>query len=576
MTFRHTTTAALAIALAASLASCVDDKYDLSDIDTTVQVKVNDLTIPVNLDAIELKSILEEGDEIKIVDGQYAITEDGDFNSSPINIGAVNIASQKFNPTVINIPYVPAAVTAASGAAGHFPIELEAQAFKFTATDIPSEITGVSALGGELEFIFTFHLSGINSIANRVELQNLELQLPKGLRMTDVAGGTYDPMTGIANIPAKEVKGEKLTLTLKADRVDIETMDAVFNSDAHSLEVSGDFYVKSGSIAIAKADLLPGTTPTQLKLTVDYEIPDFTVSTFSGRVKYTIDGVDISDVDLSDLPDVLTQEGTDISIVNPCIYISLENALGRYGLTAQTGMTITSYHGDDAKEFTLNAPGYFIIDAGGEEGKSSYCLSPVDPSVKLAGYESAKHVPFTELSGVLSGEGLPSRLGIKLNDPNVNDQPVVDLPLGSDIGEVKGSYEFFAPIALCTGSKIVYSDVADGWGSEDLDHLTITDLHVRASIACEIPLALDAMAYPIDKDGNDIDGVKIEGAKLTAGSEPQTVDIHITGEIKGGLDGIRYEVTATAGSDETPLKPDMKIIVTNLRPSVSGYYEKEL
>ncbi|MDE6703422.1 MAG: hypothetical protein K2K00_07085, partial [Muribaculaceae bacterium] len=125
-------------------------------------------------------------------------------------------------------------------------------------------------------------------------------------------------------------------------------------------------------------------------------------------------------------------------------------------------------------------------------------------------------------------------------------------------------------------SKIVYSDVADGFISEDLDHLTITDLHVRASIACEIPLALDAMAYPIDKDGNDIDGVKIEGAKLTAGSEPQTVDIHITGEIKGGLDGIRYEVTATAGSDETPLKPDMKIIVTNLRPSVSGYYEKEL
>lgn len=576
MIFRHTTTAVFAIAMAASLASCVDDKYDLSDIDTTVQVKVNDLTIPVNLDAIELKSILEEGDEIKIVDGQYAITEDGDFNSSPINIGAVNIASQEFNPTAINVPYVPAAVAVAGGTAGHFPIELEAQDFKFTATDIPSEITGVTALGGDLEFIFKFHLSGITSIAKRVELQDLVLQLPKGLRMTDVAGGRYDPQTGIAEIPAKEVQGEELTLTLEADRVDIETMDAVFNAEAHSLEVSGDFYVKSGSIAIAKADLLPGTTPTQLQLTVNYVIPDFSVSTFSGRVKYTIDGVDISDVDLSDLPDVLTQEGTNISIVNPCIYISLVNPLGRYGLTAQTGMKITSYHGDEGKEYELNDPGFFTIIAGGETGKSSYCLSPVDPTVKLAGYESAIHVPFTELSKVLSGAGLPSRLGITLVDPNVNDQPVVDLPLGSDIGEVSGSYSFFAPIALSTGSKIVYSDVADGWGSEDLDHITIKELHVRASIACEIPLALDAMAYPIDKDGNDIDGVKIEGAKLTAGSEPQTVDIHITGEIKGGLDGIRYEVTATAGSDETPLKPDMKIIVTNLRPSVSGYYEKEL
>ena len=139
-----------------------------------------------------------------------------------------------------------------------------------------------------------------------------------------------------------------------------------------------------------------------------------------------------------------------------------------------------------------------------------------------------------------------------------------------------GTYSFFAPIALCSGSKIVYSDVADGWGSEDLDHITITDLHVRASIACDIPLALDAKAYPIDKDGNDIDGVVIEGAQLHAGSEPQTVDIHISGEIRGGLDGIRYEVIATAGDQETTLSPTMTIKVTNLRPTVSGYYEKEL
>ncbi len=401
------------------------------------------------------------------------------------------------------------------------------------------------------------------------------LQLPKGLRMTDVAGGTYDPTTGLAQIPAKEVQGEELTLTLKADRVDIETMDADFDEDTHSLEVSGDFYVKSGSIAIAKADLLPGNAPTQLQLTVNYEIPDFSVSTFSGRVKYTIDGVDISDVDLSDLPDVLTQDGTDISLVNPCIYISLVNPLGRYGLTAQTGLTITSYHGDDAKAYSINDP-FFTIVKGDQTGASSYCLSPVDPTVKLTGYESAIHVPFTSLSDVLSGEGLPSRLGIKLDDPMVNDQPVVDLPLGADLGEVSGSYSFFAPIVLSTGSKIVYSDVADGWGSEDLDHITITELHVRASIACDIPLALDAKAYPIDKDGNDIDGVTIEGAQLHAGSEPQTVDIHISGEIHGGLDGIRYEVIATAGDKEQTLRPDMHIQVTNLRPTVSGYYEKEL
>ncbi|MDE5657722.1 MAG: hypothetical protein K2I25_01540 [Muribaculaceae bacterium] len=35
-----------------ALTGCVDDKYDLSDIDTTAGIKVNDLVVPVNIDAV--------------------------------------------------------------------------------------------------------------------------------------------------------------------------------------------------------------------------------------------------------------------------------------------------------------------------------------------------------------------------------------------------------------------------------------------------------------------------------------------------------------------------------------------
>ena len=57
------------------MTSCVDDKYDLSDIDTTVKVDVNHLTIPVNIDQIDLSSIidLDEEDNIKVIDGQYVL-----------------------------------------------------------------------------------------------------------------------------------------------------------------------------------------------------------------------------------------------------------------------------------------------------------------------------------------------------------------------------------------------------------------------------------------------------------------------------------------------------------------------
>lgn len=75
----------------ATMSSCIDNDYDLSDIDSTVRVDVNDLVLPVNLDDITLKSIfnIKEGDRVQIVDGQYAFIEDGSFTSDEIKINEV-------------------------------------------------------------------------------------------------------------------------------------------------------------------------------------------------------------------------------------------------------------------------------------------------------------------------------------------------------------------------------------------------------------------------------------------------------------------------------------------------------
>jgi hypothetical protein len=105
--------------------------------------------------------------------------------------------------------------------------------------------------------------------------------------------------------------------------------------------------------------------------------------------------------------------------------------------------------------------------------------------------------------------------------------------------------------------------------------VTITELNIRATIQCDIPIALDIKANPIDAGGNIINNVSIEGVHIADGSQPQEVNIRITGNITG-LDGIRYEAVATAGPDGGALRPDMNIRVSNLRPTVSGYYEKEL
>ena len=73
------------------LSGCIDDDYDLSDIDGTVELQVKDLTIPMNLDDIKLTNIIEisENGQIKIVDDKYVIIEDGEFDTDEIEVPMV-------------------------------------------------------------------------------------------------------------------------------------------------------------------------------------------------------------------------------------------------------------------------------------------------------------------------------------------------------------------------------------------------------------------------------------------------------------------------------------------------------
>ena len=555
-----------------AMSSCVDDNYDLSDIDTTVKVDIDHLTIPINLDEILLKNILKESDQIKIIDNQYMVTEDGTFNTAPIEIGAVNISSRQLSSFEITIPFVPAAVSAL-GEAGHFEISTPAQQFNFSAVGIPAEITSVDAIGGDLSFEFMFDLQGISAVAGKVEFCDLVLQLPKGLTLVETDGGTYDAATGELSIASKTLIGERMSLNFRANRADFNVLGADFDYDSHSMSVSGDICVKSGRIVIPSDNLIAGAAPANLKLVVSYAVPDFPLTSFSGGVKYDISGVNISDVDLSGLPDVLSQGGTDISLDNPCIYLSLNNPLQPYKAIARTGMTITSHHGQNAEPYSLDNP--FTIGNDHADGIYTFCLSPVNPANRPAEFASAEHVAFSSLGRVLSGNGLPSSLSISLDNPCLPDQKVIDLPLGVDLGAVSGNYLFRAPIALAEGSTIVYADDATGWGSEDLDNMTITELNILATVECDIPVALDITAYPIDADGNQINNVRIEGVHIADGSQAQEVNIRITGAITR-LDGIHYEAVATAGAAGAALSPDMNIRVSKLRPTVSGYYQKEL
>lgn len=326
-------------------------------------------------------------------------------------------------------------------------------------------------------------------------------------------------------------------------------------------------------MAVYADDVSDFTPPSQLTLRNDYEMSAVTIDEFSGRVQYDITDVNVSDVSLGDLPGLLKQQGTDISIANPQIYLAVSNPLSANGLQARTGVTITAVGNSEfPKTYSLDNNGTFTI---GSAPTNYVVLSPSRPESPYPGFEGADWTPFTSLSNVVSGDGLPSLLKIHLDHPEVFPQDVRNLRLGTPLGQVDGHYTFFAPLALTTGSQVRYEDTLDGWNGEDVDAIVIEKLEVTATVTNNLPVSVRFTGYPIDVDHRQINNVEIVTTPtIIEAGQTQQLTVAITGEVRH-LDGLTFVATA-ASAEPLTLTPDMSIGVTSIRAKASGYYEKEL
>ena len=52
------------------MTGCIDSDYDLSDVDTTSEVKIDNLTLPINIEAMKLDDVfdIEDSENFKIVE----------------------------------------------------------------------------------------------------------------------------------------------------------------------------------------------------------------------------------------------------------------------------------------------------------------------------------------------------------------------------------------------------------------------------------------------------------------------------------------------------------------------------
>lgn len=567
------------VAVLMSLVSCIDDNYDLGDIDSTVEVKVVDLVVPLNLDEITLSSLitLNEGGEIREIGGEYVFVKEGEFASDDVVISPISIAAPYIAPTYmeIGIPsefQVGNDVLIGSGRTLSLDMVQVKTLFDAIAEGVTPEIKAIDRVGLDFSVTMTFNLKGLAGVVKSYRYRDLKMQLPRGIKCS-VDKGSFDASTGIYKLDEWTVTNSPLSIKFTFEELNIAESNAEFSAANHRFRFADDIAILSGTFEIGSSDLVAGAKlPSMVSIENRYVASDVNVLKFTGRLAYQPEGLSPEAFSIGDLPDVLSQPGTDLGIVNPQIYLSFVNPLYTYKMWADVVVDVMTRRNAGAWNHFLLDDGSFRLDGSKPEAK--YCLSPKVPEAYAEGYAGAQHVPFASLSSALRGSGLPDEVAIDVDKSDVPEQQVTDLVLGTNLGKFEGKYLFYAPLNLQAGSCVIYEDMLDGWNDEELDKVTVKTIEVNALVDNECPVSVKFDAYPIDVAGNRLNNVTVECAEVQALSRDAALAIVVSGDVKH-LDGMVFKATAVA-SDGKTLSPSMKVKLHNIRVKVSGSYITEL
>lgn len=596
-----------------TLCACVDNDYDLSDVDTTAAFQVTSLVLPVNIEEVTLEAVLDLDDDsdIELVNGEYALVESGTFESDPIDVPDFTAVEVDIDLIVNELHLVSideGTKRRAAGTEDDLGEMLFRYEFTVDQTDINRSSDEVDEAIVSIERIYTggtaialrLELNGLENIMEELYVESFTMEFIKGLTCTDLQNCTYDPQTGVVAITEATTTNHALDFSFVITEID--STAGIGIDDNHHFQFNNTAVVVSGYMAVyeglvkdsfrdsdGSVDLVKFAT--YLPQTIDYvctpQMSDINVVAFTGEVNYAIEELTIDPVSLTGIPDVLNQTGTSISLDNPQIYLQLNNPVHDYDAYAQTGIILTAQrNGGEDKAFPLDEE--IVVD----EQDNRFCLSPYDPGTYYSGtvldddnqaidvdFTDCEHLTFSTLGEILAGDNIPDRVAIDIDNPRLPTQRVEQFPLSTEIDAVAGTYVLFAPLAFTDDTRIVYTDTIEGWNDEDVDAITITQIVVDVDVYTDIPCTLDFTFYPVSVGAKKItdNGEVVCGtlSEVLVSDTETPLTITVNGTVTH-LDGIILEARVSGEDGGGALAAEQVIRMKNVKATVSGSYEKEL
>jgi len=367
----------------AVLTACVDDKYDLGNLDGTVQIGQGRFALPTSdVDSIKLSNLfdIDEGSSIEErADGSYFVNTDGNADPTTIEV-SVDVPKPEMDPFAAKLEIDAPSLVKADGPRKD-PVEISydyilddaAKADFNKYADVSSDVISIEKVSfNDNVFNLSVTISGDPyHVIEAIHFSGMTLYLPKGLDIKEFYFNGSDNLLTTQELKDKakndgiieisQLAGEKATLNLLqtstlnlslvidgakifSTNANGEAMSFVAGSNGHDGRATLKGQIKLGGKAhIGNKDLNKTTllshytgapiTDGDYTKALKQVVPSlnfngtptfsqaFNVTKFTGKIRHSINS--INPVELNDLPDFLTEDGVSLDLANPQIFLQL-------------------------------------------------------------------------------------------------------------------------------------------------------------------------------------------------------------------------------------------------------------
>ena len=529
------------------LAGCTDNDYDFNGIDMTVGLGGDGLTLPVSsTDTIKLADVLElDGTECVVIkpNGDYVFEQKGDDVEPAHPAIAVITVSQN----TMESKGIPVTVTPVAAQIGEFNITAGGEVLNFTYSgEKPDDVVSLDHVGVDARLELDVDFPDALKISG-VYIDELTVELPHFMEFDDIRTDNSYTVSGSKFVFTNVLTSEGVHLDAAMSGLDFNAVDTSLGS----IRIEGGNVVLDGHIR-ANIDATVSnpaiTEDASGEITASLRLDDIRITSATGKFDPSIDLDNLGSVNVTGVPDFLTDGNVVVDLYNPQIILSLDNDMDVGGFI---NGTITSVKDG------VEAPPVVIDDIPVKAGgTTSVCICRRDENLAGGPYDVVKVVD--NLSDLI--RTIPDRIDFSA-DVRADASQTASFEFGRRY-TVKPGYSVEAPITFDEDAMIVYTDTIDDW-NDDIKDLELADgsyVELTTTVENRVPAYLGVHADPIDVDGNvmgeDEISVEVSTTVLASADGEKSAETPLTITVRQGrqgalarLDGLAFRIEGGASDD---------------------------